>query len=447
MGWARDLGQPAIRPGIEVCQRHPTHVFLLYLSAILQNMDLREAVDKARQILDEEESRPTMNYRYVSSEWPRELFYEFEMKKQGYIPAVAGITAIFRMRAKPRPREVYENPNEWELDSTNYGLLMAIFSQLPPTNRPMFLTGLLNITVAKHVPRISPARHIFPSWSGYVSALPLLAEFCIRNNLMSILAAVLDKVKMPNANIAVMMIQLEEMISLNFNAFSDAELEAMPEALKNVREIAERQTWQTRGRSGMPQTTNRFYRQGYSSEGTEIVKAIDAFLAQCKQARFFYLKGALQQSRNFEVESDRRAVEEYLTKIGFSDLMVQSLNAAEQDFKNTATFFELKNCMGHLRSFLEELHVQACPPFATPTDTLPSKWGNATLFLRQRDVITLKEEAFITTLYTLVSDEGIHPLIADREYARLFRNMVIEYGLLFLTVLQKKGIKVRASTA
>lgn len=51
-------------------------------------------------------------------------------------------------------------------------------------------------------------------------------------------------------------------------------------------------------------------------------------------------------------------------------------------------------------------------------------------------------EAFITTLYTLVSDEAIHPLIADREYARLFRNMVIEYGLLFLTTLQRKNIKL-----
>ena len=43
--------------------------------------------------------------------------------------------------------------------------------------------------------------------------------------------------------------------------------------------------------------------------GTEIVKAIDAFLAQCKQSRFFYLKGALQQSRNLEVEGDKRTVE------------------------------------------------------------------------------------------------------------------------------------------
>jgi hypothetical protein len=405
-------------------------------------MDLREAVDKARLILYEEEKRPTLNYRYVAKWWPRELiFEETNLRNQGYTLGMAGVMALHRMRDKSRPRQVIEDPNEWELQSTNYGLLMAIFSQLIPADRATFLTGLINITAPKYVPR-DGATNGFPKWDGVTSALPLLAEFCIRNGFLGILIAALEKVSLPTPSIAVMVIQLEETISLNFNVFSDAELEAMPTALKIVYDIAERQTWSSRGRIGGPQETNPLYRQGFSREGNEIVAGLDAFLTQCEQARYWYLKGALQQSRNLEVEGDRTAVADYLKKLGFSDLMVQSLNAAEQDFTNTASSFELKNCLGHLRSFLEQLHVQACPPVAQPTDILPAKWGPATLFLRQHGVITLKEEAFITTLYTLVSDEAIHPLIADREYARLFRNMVIEYGLLFLTTLQKKNIKL-----
>jgi hypothetical protein len=156
------------------------------------------------------------------------------------------------------------------------------------------------------------------------------------------------------------------------------------------------------------------------------------------------LKGALQQSRNPEIEGDKKTVEDYLTRLGFDDLMVKSLNAAEQDLRNTATAFELKNALGHLRSFLEQLHIQACVLVVQPNEVAPDKWGAATVFLRQYDVITLKEEEFITKLYTLVSDEAIHPLIADREYAaRLFRNIVIEYGLLFLTNLQKKNLKIK----
>jgi hypothetical protein len=72
--------------------------------------------------------------------------------------------------------------------------------------------------------------------------------------------------------------------------------------------------------------------------------------------------------------------------------MVQSLNKAEQLYRIMSDQFELKSCLG---------------------------------------------------LYTLVSDEAIHPLIAEREYARLFRNMVIEYDLLLLTTLERKGISLR----
>ncbi len=406
-------------------------------------MDLKEAVDKARLILDEEEKRPTLNYRYVAGHWPTELISEeYNLKSQGYTLSMAGGMALRRMRGQ-RPRPVMENPNEWEFESTNYSLLAAIVGQLAPANRPMFLTGLINVTAPKYVPHDQTKRG-FPKWDGVTSALPLLAEFCVRHGFLQVLIAALEKVSLPTPSIAVMVIQLEETISLNFNVFSDAELEAMPIALKTVYDIAGRQTWSSRGRVRGPQETNPFYKQGFAREGNEIVAGLGALLTQCAQARYWYLKGTLQQSRNLEVEGDKAAVEDYLTKLGFSNLMVQSLNAAEQDFRNTATSFELKNCLGHLRSFLEELHVQACPPFAQPADILPDKWGPATLFLRQHGVITVKEEAFITTLYTLVSDEGIHPLIADREYARLFRNMVIEYGLLFLTILQKKNVKIKS---
>ena len=112
------------------------------------------------------------------------------------------------------------------------------------------------------------------------NALPLLAEFCIRNGRLKLLLNVLKNVEMPTPSVAVMFKQLSEMITLNFNVFTDAELAVMPEALKPVREMAEAQTWQTRrprGTHGQSET-NPHYKQGFSSEGSEIVRAIDAFL-------------------------------------------------------------------------------------------------------------------------------------------------------------------------
>jgi hypothetical protein len=41
-----------------------------------------------------------------------------------------------------------------------------------------------------------------------------------------------------------------------------------------------------------------------------------------------------------------------------------------------------------------------------------------------------------------MSDTSVHPLAAEREYARLLRNVVIEYGVMFLTILDKNGVRI-----
>jgi hypothetical protein len=226
----------------------------------------------------------------------------------------------------------------------------------------------------------------------------------------------------------------------------------MPEALKPVREMADAQTWQSRRPRGVHgQTeTNPRYKEGFRNEGAEIVRAIDAFLAQCQEARYWYVKGILLQARNPEIEGDKTQVVSYLERLGFTDDMRQSLNVAEQNYRGESDGFELKTCMGHLRSFLEQLHIQACIPHiqacipiaASTSDPPPQKWGKATAYLRTNGILSQMEEAFVTSLYTLVSDEAIHPTVARREYARIRRNMIIEYGLLFLSVLDKRGFKV-----
>jgi hypothetical protein len=96
-----------------------------------------------------------------------------------------------------------------------------------------------------------------------------------------------------------------------------------------------------------------------------------------------------------------------------------------------------------LRSFLEHLHRKSAEAIANATnETVADKWGDATLFLRQHGYFTQQQEAFSASLYTLLSDESVHPLTTEREYARLLRNVVIEYGVMFLTVLDKRVVKI-----
>jgi hypothetical protein len=83
--------------------------------------------------------------------------------------------------------------------------------------------------------------------------------------------------------------------------------------------------------------------------------------------------------------------------------------------------------MGHLRSFLEALYLEACILLHKSIGgTLPSRWGEAHEYLKNGGILTAKEQQVIIHLYTLMSDTTVHPLVADREYARLMRNVCIE---------------------
>src|SRR5579862_6719054 len=155
-----------------------------------------------------------------------------------------------------------------------------------------------------------------------------------------------------------------------------------------------------------------------------------AFGGECRQARYWYLKGALQNRPNLEIENDKLKVESYLSKLGFGDDMIKILNSVEQSYKEAGTPFELKSCFAHLRSYLEHLHRVTAKAIANTSGVPLAKdnWGTATLYLRENGLFTPQHENFVTSLYTLMSDTSVHPLGADREYARLLRNMVIEYG-------------------
>ena len=87
------------------------------------------------------------------------------------------------------------------------------------------------------------------------------------------------------------------------------------------------------------------------------------------------------------------------------------MNAAESDYKSTASAFELKNCLGHLRSFLEHPHRESVKSIAAAAgQTVVDRWGDATLYLRQQGYFTKQHKTFITSVYTLLSDESVHPL-------------------------------------
>ena len=359
------------------------------------------------------------------------------MYGEGCTPAMAVSNYLYRVRGK-RPREVRENPNAFEFESVNFSLLLTILDQLAPEQRPEFIAKLLEPML-----RVAPVKGgvgTYPSWQYETSSLALLAEFCIRNGYLQALLDATLEVKMPSAGVAVMLREIEEMISLNFNIFSRAQIDSLPRSLGHLREIAERQTYSARGTHGR-MVNNPHYRQGFDKEGAEIVSAIDAISEQCKQARYFYLKGMLQQATNLEIESDKTKVLGFLDSLGFDPLLTASLAKAEHLYSALSDPFDLKSCLGHIRSFYERLNIDAGQAIAKVMGTtVIDEWDPTLTFLKNRSFLSPQQDKFARGIYALLSDEGVHPLIAEREFARLLRNVVIEYGLMFLTMLQKKSV-------
>ena len=418
-------------------------------------MEVKAAIRGAGTIIHEERQRPTVTYRDVGVNWIDDVKRITEDLKNGtttredsFVTMANGSRRlnIWGMR-KQKNRTVSETPEQYVFESLNYGLLLKLFNQVRKEDQREFVDALLSLVRHSGDAAFQNGSYAFPKFEGYVSELPLIAEFAIRTGYKEQLFASMSAAQIPTTGLAIMMMEIEETISFNFNLFSEADCQMMPGWLGPLREMADLQTHSASGQRGGKMVQNPHYKSGRSNEAKRIVSCIDNIFLQIGQAQYQYLKGALQQAPNLEIEGDKAKVVGFLASLGFDPALTRSLNAAEQLFRNDASGFELKSCLGHFRSFVEQLHIQACDPIAAANgEQVPQKWGKAISFLRTNGIISQLDETFVTSLYTLVSDEAIHPLIAEQEYARIRRNMIIEYGLMFLTVLAKEGLFIRAST-
>jgi hypothetical protein len=405
-------------------------------------MKLEEAKEKALQILEEEQTYPTVGYKDTLD--PSEVRIKralAEKSVEALAKAYEPAPSLDNDRKSLR-RPVYEDPDRYKFESVNCDLLVTLLQSLNEADRPAFISALLEKITDLDTAWTASTYARFPTWKNCFSYLPLVVEFSVRTNNATSLIKSIRGAERPTTGMVIMFMQIQEMISLNFNLFSDAECEELSEALGELSNAIAKYTWQ-RKVSGGKTIENPDYKPGYAESAEAVISHLVAIIEQCRKARFFYLKGALQKLPNLEIESDKKKVQSFLVKLGFTGNMLGALNAAESDYTSTATTFELKNCLGHLRSFLEYLHRESAKSIAISSgETIADKWGDATLYLRQKSIFTKQHEAFVATLYTLISDTSVHPLTAEREYARLLRNVVIEYGVMFLSKLDSNGIRI-----
>ena len=385
-------------------------------------MELNEAKFAVDQILHEECQRPTIYYEDVGE-------------------GVGARKNLWAQR-KDKIRDVTGMPQIFRFGGDNYDLLMAVYGQLPEKSRQdLIVYELLRVECGGTHVFPKPKDYSFPSFANYVSELPLVAEFSIRTGHGEQFFQATAKAKFPTTSLAIMMIQLEETFALQWNLFSRDQLARVYGWLKPLRETADKQTHSSRGTPGK-MVENPHYMRGRERESQQIVDSIDRIAGYCQRGRFFYLKDALQQNTNVEVENDKSKVEEFLSRLGFSTDLMRALNEAEKNFRDSASPFELKNCLTHFRGFVEHLHLEAAQHIAKTIPGSTHDWDTATSFLRKHDFITTQQEKFARGIYALISDEGVHPLMSARIFARVLRNVIIEYGFMFLSIMNEKGVNL-----
>jgi hypothetical protein len=380
----------------------------------LPHMDSQEAIELARKVLLEERTSPTVRYMLRAP-----------------VAFAAALAAVALTERGQHPRTVRENPGFHRFTSDNYNLLSGLYSELAEADKVRFIEAL-SVRITDGSAYSNPVNDVRGAgeWRSCRSELPLIAEFLVRQKHADSLLAAMKKAPIRPA-LTLLLMQIEEMIALDFTLFADHEYEFISSVVKGFQPQIEALNGQIRT-ADTKESNTRFHLV------RELPPLCASLIEMSRKAIFLRMKSDRSSEANTEIQADRTQVGEILKRLGFSRLLIASLEEAERSYREAATAFEYKECMAHLRSFLENLHKEACVlVHAKRGGLLPSTWGRAIGYLVQEGVITKTEEAFVTSLYTLVSDVGVHPLAAEREYARLVRNMNIEYGLLFLTRVDK----------
>jgi hypothetical protein len=383
-------------------------------SAILPDMEIRRAIDAMARILLEERQRPTIKYRdNLSDVMDPATGPGFGAVAQLASGLLSGRPNSAEAR-KSRPREVWEWPEAFTFGGTNYDLLLRLYNEVLENERRAFVEAMLIIVKKGGFVGNEGASYHFPAFQGHISDMPLIAEFCIRTGNTERLMGAAGEAEKPTDGLALMLMQIEETIGLNFNVFTEDELRQIPKWLSLTREKADRQRPSARGARSGTLLENPQRRTDWEAAAKRIFDSINGITTECNQAIFFYLKRALQQTRNPEVEADKVRLTKFLETLGFSPRLRESLDEAEKQYRDDSSPFELKSCFAHLRSFLEVMHRESAMSIASAAgEVVVDKWGSALDYLRRKAIFSQQHEAFVSSLYTLISDTSVHPLAAE----------------------------------
>lgn len=191
---------------------------------------------------------------------------------------------------------------------------------------------------------------------------------------------------------------------------------------------------------------NHAYENIKLSDFNECKSLLEQIEDAINQIRLAQLDSFLFEGINLEINRDQEKLKEIITTFGFDPILNESINKIDQKLYIAQDKFDFKDCIGLIRTFLNDLCVSTALEIAKKTNIPPSesieegrKMGKAMAYFRDKRVnfLSQEENKLLEALNSFMSHKGVHVLKSDREYARISRNMAIEIGLFLGKRLQK----------
>ncbi len=168
-------------------------------------MDLRDAIQKAGQILDQERVSPTVTYESASTD--------------ATLSALSVMVGPLTEHGK-HFRAVQEHPEKSQFKSVNFDLLSALLDHVPAQDRQEWLASLRSRLFDARSYRYRGEVLGAGKWQRCSSELPLVAEFLVRRGDRQLFIPALGGAA-ASPGLTLLLIQIEEMIALNFTLFAD----------------------------------------------------------------------------------------------------------------------------------------------------------------------------------------------------------------------------------
>jgi hypothetical protein len=187
---------------------------------------------------------------------------------------------------------------------------------------------------------------------------------------------------------------------------------------------------------------------GWTQFPESVVEAAAQLRKTVERIEYLRFAKSLQESDPTpEIQSPE--LDRLLNNLGLPNAVATAMSKAEKSLRGD-DLFDPKTAVGLIRTSMDEIHRAMITELGTMTGRqcpVLKKDGQRRAYLRQEGFISQPEEKFFSSIYTLVSEEGTHELIVEKETVLFMETIVRHYLLLLLRRLLARRTAPPSGTA